>query len=48
LVNRYLQIKRENGYSDNQIDRKRLSLEGALVAVTACWNEELLREERFT
>ena len=35
------------GIRDSQIDRKRLSLEGVLVPVTARWNEELLREEGF-
>ena len=48
FVNLFLNIKRENGYSESQIDRKRLSLEGVLVPVTARWNEELLREEGFT
>ena len=44
----YKRFKRENGYSDSQIDRKRLSLEGVLVPVTARWNEELLHQEGFT
>jgi tRNA (cmo5U34)-methyltransferase len=48
FVNLFLQIKRENGYSESQIDRKRLSLEGVLVPVTARWNEELLHQEGFT
>jgi tRNA (cmo5U34)-methyltransferase len=48
FVELFLNIKRENGYSDSQIDRKRLSLEGVLVPVTAHWNEELLRQEGFT
>jgi tRNA (cmo5U34)-methyltransferase len=48
FVNLFLNIKRENGYSDSQIDRKRLSLEGVLVPVTARWNEELLYQEGFT
>ena len=39
----YLQIKLDNGYSQEEIDRKKLSLEGALVPVTAKWNEEMLR-----
>ena len=47
FVDLFLRIKREHGYSDSQIDRKRLSLEGVLVPVTARWNEELLREEGF-
>ena len=48
FVNLFLNIKRENGYSESQIDRKRLSLEGVLVPVTARWNEELLYQEGFT
>jgi tRNA (cmo5U34)-methyltransferase len=48
FVNLFLNIKRENGYSDEQIDRKRMSLEGVLVPVTARWNEELLHQEGFT
>lgn len=38
----YHDRKREAGYTDEQIERKRLSLEGVLVPVTARWNEELL------
>ena len=48
FVDLFLRIKKENGYSQSQIDRKRLSLEGVLVPVTARWNEEMLREEGFT
>ena len=43
LVGRYYALKGEKGYSPEQIERKRLSLEGVLVPVTAAWNEELLR-----
>jgi len=48
FVELFLNIKRETEYSDSQIDRKRMSLEGVLVPVTAHWNEELLRQEGFT
>ena len=48
FVNLFLKIKRENGYTERQIDRKRMSLEGVLVPVTASWNEELLHQEGFT
>jgi tRNA (cmo5U34)-methyltransferase len=48
FVELFLNIKRENGYSESQIDRKRMSLEGVLVPVTARWNEELLHQEGFT
>lgn len=47
LVDRYLAMKLENGYTRDQVDRKRLSLEGVLVPVTAGWNEELLRQAGF-
>jgi hypothetical protein len=42
FVNLFLNIKRENGYSVNQFERKRLSLKDALIPVTTRWNEELL------
>jgi tRNA (cmo5U34)-methyltransferase len=47
LVKMYLRMKSEGGYSQEEIDRKRLSLEGVLVPVTAAWNEELLRMAGF-
>lgn len=47
LVDLYYELKRGNGYSQDAIDRKRLSLEGVLVPVTAAWNEELLRAAGF-
>lgn len=43
MVGIYYDMKRNNGYTDDQIERKRLSLEGVLVPVTAKFNEELLR-----
>jgi tRNA (cmo5U34)-methyltransferase len=43
MVERHYAMKRANGYSDDEIARKRLALEGVLVPVTAHWNEELLR-----
>lgn len=43
----YYQRKREAGYTQEDIDRKRLSLEGVLVPVTARWNEELLASAGF-
>lgn len=42
MVDAYYRLKAGNGYSQEQIQRKRLSLEGVLVPVTARWNEELL------
>jgi tRNA (cmo5U34)-methyltransferase len=47
FVERYHALKRAHGYSQEEIDRKRLALEGALVPVTARWNEELLRSAGF-
>jgi len=43
LIDLYHSLKRANGYSQDEIDRKRLSLEGVLVPATADWNEDLLR-----
>jgi tRNA (cmo5U34)-methyltransferase len=42
MIRRYYQMKAEQGYSEEQIERKRLSLEGVLVPMTARWNEEML------
>lgn len=48
MVEHYLSLKAANGYSADQIDRKRLSLEGVLVPVTARWNEDLLHAAGFS
>jgi tRNA (cmo5U34)-methyltransferase len=47
FVDLYYQMKRQMGYTQEEIDRKRLSLEGKLVPVTARWNEELLEKAGF-
>lgn len=47
FIDTYYDMKRENGYSDEQIERKRLSLEGVLVPVTNSWNIELLKQAGF-
>jgi tRNA (cmo5U34)-methyltransferase len=44
----YHALKRDNGYSYEDIDAKSDSLEGVLVPVTADWNEEMLREAGFS
>jgi len=44
----YWKMKKSNGYTEEQITRKALSLEGVLVPVTAKWNEEMLRTSGFT
>ncbi len=47
FVSGYLSLKAAHGYSAEEIERKRLSLEGVLVPVTARMNEELLRGAGF-
>lgn len=47
LVDLYYDKKRENGYAQEAIDRKRLALEGVLVPQTAAVNEQLLRDAGF-
>lgn len=47
MVEEYLGLKAGNGYGQEEIDRKRLSLEGVLVPLTAEWNETLLRRCGF-
>lgn len=47
MVDLYYQRKREAGYSQEDIDRKRLSLEGVLVPVSSRWNEEMLASAGF-
>ena len=47
LVANYYAMKHEHGYSQDAIERKRLSLEGVLVPVTAAWNVELLHQAGF-
>jgi len=48
MVDCFHQLKANNGYTEEAIERKRLSLEGVLVPVTARWNEELLRSAGFS
>lgn len=48
FVKLYYDIKGKNGYSEEQINTKRRSLEGVLVPVTADWNEQLLQNAGFT
>lgn len=47
-VERYYAMKAANGYSADDIERKRLSLEGVLVPVTADWNFQLLERAGFS
>jgi tRNA (cmo5U34)-methyltransferase len=48
FVSHYLDNKMRNGYTAAEVDRKRLSLEGVLVPMTAGWNEEMLRNVGFS
>lgn len=47
FVDTYYDMKRHNGYTEEQIERKRLSLEGVLVPVTNNLNIELLKQAGF-
>lgn len=47
MVARYYALKEANGYSKDEIERKRLSLQGVLVPMTARWNEEMLHAAGF-
>lgn len=47
LVDEYLRKKAASGYTQEEIDRKRLALEGVLVPVTATWNQDLLTRAGF-
>jgi tRNA (cmo5U34)-methyltransferase len=47
MIDVYYKLKASNGYTQDQIERKRLSLEGVLVPVTARWNEEMLQMVGF-
>ena len=47
MVELYYDIRRENGYTDEEIKRKALSLKGVLVPITAKSDEELLRSAGF-
>lgn len=47
MIKHYYRFKNRNGYTDEEIERKRLSLEGVLVPLTAQWNEEMLKTAGF-
>lgn len=47
MVELYYDLKKANGYTYDQIQRKRISLEGVLVPITAAWNEDLIRATGF-
>ncbi len=43
----YYAMKAANGYSEEEITRKRLSLEGVLVPLSETWNRQLLTKAGF-
>lgn len=47
FINEYLRYKKKNEYSDEQIERKKIALEGVLVPLTASWNIDLLKGAGF-
>ncbi|MBA3827058.1 MAG: methyltransferase domain-containing protein [Ktedonobacterales bacterium] len=47
MVDAYHGLKAANGYTTEQIQHKRASLEGVLMPLTAQWNEDLLRMAGF-
>lgn len=47
LTDLYLGLKADEGYTADEIARKRLALEGVLVPVTARWNEDILAAAGF-
>jgi tRNA (cmo5U34)-methyltransferase len=48
LVDVYYQMKRKNGYTDEQIEAKRISLQNVLVPLRASENIRLLKEAGFS
>jgi tRNA (cmo5U34)-methyltransferase len=47
MVRSYYDMKREHGYSDEEIERKRLSLQDVLIPLTTAGNEEMLADAGF-
>lgn len=47
MLDLYHLMKRRAGYTAEEVERKRLALEGVLVPITAQWNEQLLRGAGF-
>jgi tRNA (cmo5U34)-methyltransferase len=47
MVDIYYDMKANNGYTKEQIERKKLSLEGVQVPVTSNWNIDLLKQAGF-
>lgn len=47
ITDEYLNLKHNNGYTKDQINNKRNSLEGVLVPLTVEWNEDMLKTAGF-
>jgi tRNA (cmo5U34)-methyltransferase len=47
MIDIYYDRKKAAGYTTEEVERKRLALEGVLVPVTGAWNEDLLRGAGF-
>ena len=47
MVDEYLKLKKNNGYTREQIVRKQSALEGVLVPMTSDWNKDLLKQAGF-
>ena len=47
LVDTYHAFKRAHGYTDENIERKRLSLKGSLVPLKTSWTIEMMRDAGF-
>ena len=47
FIKLYYDMKRQNGYSEDQIMSKRRSLENVLSPLTPAWNEDMLRAAGF-
>jgi tRNA (cmo5U34)-methyltransferase len=48
MVKEYYAMKNRNGYSYEDIQRKKASLEGVLVPMTDSWNREMMRNAGFS
>ena len=48
FVDEYYKLKNSNGYSYEDIQRKRAALEGVMVPMTDSWNREMLRNAGFS
>lgn len=48
MVDLYYDFKRANGYTEEQIQNKRASLEGVLVPLLPSWNQSLLTSAGFS